>query len=180
MTRMIIANIWLKFVLNLYFAACHLNMTSQSGTFSSPFYPDLYSSEFDCRWQITRPLGHVIRLNIHSFELEYSQSCTKDYVTVYDGWSGNTKILGIFFGDHFPLFLETTSNNLIVVFKSDELGRGSGFRMSYTSHSKCITWSLVQSVCEFWLPFKMAAQTAKGTIWSSNFKLTTFLHLQKS
>jgi hypothetical protein len=111
-------------------------MTSQSGTFSSPYYPDPYPNSVDCKWWITRAPGYVIRLRFLSFDLEDSESCENDNLIVYDGQTVDTNVLGQFCGDAFPLLLESSSNVLLVVFKSDNERRFPGFKMSYTSYSK--------------------------------------------
>lgn len=121
---------------SLFFVGCRLQLTSQSGTFSSPYFPDPYPNDIHCKWWITRPNGYVIRLKFLSFELQDSQSCEDEYVAVYDGTSSSSNILGRYCGNSFPLLLESSSNSLLIVFKSDNERSLSGFKMSFTSYSK--------------------------------------------
>ncbi|XP_031559295.1 uncharacterized protein LOC116295583 [Actinia tenebrosa] len=115
---------------------CQVQLASQSGTFTSPYFPDLYPNNIQCKWWISRPNGYVIRLKFLSFELQDSQSCEDNYVVVYDGSSSSSKILGRYCGDSFPLLLESSSNSLLIVFMSDNERSLSGFKMSYSSHIK--------------------------------------------
>ena len=80
------------------------------------------------------PLRLVTRSDLNFF---YSQlettgpQCLNDYVEVFDGNSTYSASLGRFCGHTHPAMLESSSNNLLVVFKSDNKGMRTGFKAYY-------------------------------------------------
>eukprot|EP00058_Branchiostoma_floridae_P020366 XP_002605856.1 hypothetical protein BRAFLDRAFT_126037 [Branchiostoma floridae] len=56
-------------------------LTTDTGSFTSPNYPDNYPDEHDCRYKISVTPSKVIRLTFTEFDVEKGY----DYVYVYDG-----------------------------------------------------------------------------------------------
>lgn len=98
----------------------------------SPYYPGYYATNSWCEWRITAPIGHVIRFEFLYFNLERGDiRCLKDYVEVLDGNSTDSTSLGRFCGYNYPEMLESSSNNMIMVFKSDSKVVRTGFKAEY-------------------------------------------------
>ena len=64
----------------------------------------------DCRWVIVGPPGHIIKLTWMAFNLEESQTCSYDYLAVFD----NTTIpgTGLLHPTHPFLYIWTSSPSL--------------------------------------------------------------------
>lgn len=98
----------------------------------SPYYPGYYASDSWCEWHITAPIGHVIRLEFLYFQLERTEPrCLNDYVEVFDGNSAYSASLGRFCGHTYPEVLESASNEMLVVFKTDNKVVHSGFKAKF-------------------------------------------------
>lgn len=55
----------------------------QSGTFTSPNYPDYYPMNTQCDWTIvTDPAYHVDITFAEDFDVEFNPKCVNDYVAV--------------------------------------------------------------------------------------------------
>ena len=123
-------------VLNLLWnyssSACRELFTDKTGVITSPYYPGYYANDSWCEWLVTAAFGHVIRLKFFYFQLEATgPQCLNDYVEVFDGNSTYSASLGRFCGHTHPAMLESSSNNLLVVFKSDNEGMRTGFKAYY-------------------------------------------------
>ncbi|PFX12596.1 G-protein coupled receptor GRL101, partial [Stylophora pistillata] len=118
--------------------ACRELSTDKSGYIVSPYYPGYYANESWCEWRITAPIGLVIRLEFLYFHLEATEpQCLNDYVEVFDGNSTYSTSLGRFCGHTYPAMLESSFNNLLVVFKSDNKGVRTGFKVYYEMRKEC-------------------------------------------
>lgn len=98
----------------------------------SPYYPGYYTTSSWCEWRVTATIGHVIRLKFIYFNLERADSrCLNYYVEVFDGNSTDSTSLGRFCGYSHPEILESSSNDMLVVFKSDSKVLRTGFKAEY-------------------------------------------------
>ncbi len=98
----------------------------------SPYYPGYYATDSWCEWRVTAPIGHVIRLEFLYFQLEQTDPrCLNDYVEVFDGNSTDSTSLGRFCGHTYAEMLESSLNDMLVVFKSDSKGVRPGFKAQY-------------------------------------------------
>nr|XP_058970820.1 cubilin-like [Pocillopora verrucosa] len=112
--------------------ACRELFTDKTGVITSPYYPGYYANDSWCEWLVTAAFGHVIRLEFFYFQLEATgPQCLNDYVEVFDGNSTYSASLGRFCGHTHPAMLESSSNNLLVVFKSDNKEVRTGFKAIY-------------------------------------------------
>ncbi|KXJ04492.1 Zinc metalloproteinase nas-39 [Exaiptasia diaphana] len=93
----------------------------------SPCYPSYYRNNANCNSTIIANQGYVIRLDIAEFELEMSTRCEDDSVDVYDG--GNR--IGRYCGISYPAFIQSTTNHLSVLFRSDARTIRTGFLARY-------------------------------------------------
>jgi hypothetical protein len=78
--------------------------------------------------------GHILKLDFrNTFDLEYSNNCTYDYLEVRDGGHGYDRLIGLYCGKIFPDIIGSTSRYLWLRFKSDDTIEGGGFTAVYES-----------------------------------------------
>lgn len=61
---------------------CGGKLYAQTGTISSPGYPDNYAPGKDCVWIISAPTGKQIELIVKGFDLESDSSCDYDFLEI--------------------------------------------------------------------------------------------------
>ena len=137
-------------VLNLFWnyssSACRELFTDKTGVITSPYYPGYYANDSWCEWLVTAAFGHVIRLEFFYFQLEATgPQCLNDYVEVFDGNSTYSASLGRFCGHTHPAMLESSSNNLLVVFKSDNKEVRTGFKAIYDMRKGKVTFCFLKT-----------------------------------
>ena len=114
-----------------YFLGCNKTMIGVSGTFHSPNFPGKYPDGQYCSWTMTVNPGKQIHLIFTNFHLQ-SENNT-DGLYVYDGENARGEMLGVFYGGYPPPKegINSTSNHMFVIFKSDKSNSYTGFRASY-------------------------------------------------
>nr|XP_055058617.1 CUB domain-containing protein 2 [Misgurnus anguillicaudatus]XP_055058618.1 CUB domain-containing protein 2 [Misgurnus anguillicaudatus] len=108
-------------------------LTGLSGIISSPGYPLEYNNNADCSWTVHVSNQSVVSLVFLDFQLENNEGCNFDYVALFDGPTVKHRHLGNYCGNERPTNTITTSNQLLVVFKSDFNIGGRGFKAYYYS-----------------------------------------------
>lgn len=68
----------------------------------------------------------------NTFHLEASSSCRYDYVAVYDGQDSLAPLLGKFCGVVLPPSLQSSTNQLFIIFRTDASVNGIGWRATYS------------------------------------------------
>lgn len=132
--------------LSLWSDMCGGVLTGLSGIISSPGYPEEYSNNADCSWTVHVSNRSMVSLVFLDFQLENNEGCNFDYVALFDGPTTKHRHLGNYCGSGKPPDTITTSNQLLVVFKSDFNIGGRGFKAYYYSgkfQTKC--WSILIS-----------------------------------
>ncbi|NXW21502.1 OVCH2 protein, partial [Circaetus pectoralis] len=99
----------------------------EEGVLQSMRYPERYSNMADCQWVICAPEDHVIKLTYQSFEVEESEDCSYDAVTVYED-VGKEEEIAKSCGFALPAPVLSSSAVMLVVFHSDETETFGGFR----------------------------------------------------
>ena len=84
-----------------------------------------YSDNMDCHWNLSS--NAMLELTFLIFNTE----ALADYVTVYDGDSRSSPLIGQFSGSSLPAAIASSSNKLHMTFTSDENGHYFGFRARY-------------------------------------------------
>ncbi|XP_067901648.1 adhesion G-protein coupled receptor G6 isoform X3 [Heterodontus francisci] len=107
---------------------CRETLTSPSGQFTSPCFPNEYVSNLNCHWTIRAPPGFIIQLTFHEFELEEAQGCPYDVVSISTG-AEHIKFCGVTAKGHT---LNSTGSEMIVTFKTDFSIQKRGFSATYT------------------------------------------------
>ncbi|KAG9276492.1 cubilin [Astyanax mexicanus] len=125
----------LGFKVTYYFSDCGGYQTGEGGTVSSPGYPDSYPSPSRCVWLLEAPEGHTITLTFTYFEVEEHSQCSWDSVTIYNGASAGSPIIGQYCGHSSPGTIQSGSNKLTVVFLADHSVSRGGFIATWTTDS---------------------------------------------
>ncbi|NXV46390.1 OVCH2 protein, partial [Uria aalge] len=99
----------------------------EEGVLQSMHYPEHYSNTADCQWIICAPEDHVIKLTYQSFEVEESEDCSYDAVTVYEDVRKEEEIAKSC-GFALPAPVLSSSALMLIVFHSDETETFGGFR----------------------------------------------------
>ncbi|CAL1547386.1 unnamed protein product [Lymnaea stagnalis] len=107
---------------------CNTIMTA-SGPIATPLFPEFYSENVNCFWNISKGNNREITVSFSDFEIEERWDCGYDSVEFLDGPEATS--LGKFCGGMAPTI---TSRNifLLVVFVSDDSVSGRGFKGKVT------------------------------------------------
>uniref|UniRef100_A0A8C3Y4P1 complement subcomponent C1r n=1 Tax=Catharus ustulatus TaxID=91951 RepID=A0A8C3Y4P1_CATUS len=112
--------------------------TEASGYLSSPEYPQPYPEYLRCNYSIRLQKGLSISLKfLEPFEIDDHQQvhCPYDQLKVLRLANSPPKI-GEFCGREPPSIIETNSNEVDILFLTDESGFSCGWKIHYTSESK--------------------------------------------
>ncbi|XP_067869413.1 cubilin isoform X2 [Heterodontus francisci] len=121
---------------------CGGELTADTGTISSPNYPNYYPHGSECQWRITVQVGRRVTLTINDLHLEAYQSCNYDYVDIYNGLQPNSPRLQKYCGIVDPgTQVMSSGNTMRVVFATDQSGANKGFRATYTSEEDAVCGS---------------------------------------
>ncbi|KAM9702986.1 LOW QUALITY PROTEIN: scavenger receptor cysteine-rich domain-containing protein DMBT1-like [Dama dama] len=105
-------------------------LTSNSGSFSSPWYPKKYPTNVVCAWDIQVDSRARVKLTFEVIKLENFYSCPYDFIEIFDGPQSKSFSLGRFCSGTTPVFT-SSANRLTVVFQSDAIVTNVGFSASY-------------------------------------------------
>nr|XP_046226989.1 cubilin [Scatophagus argus] len=125
----------LGFKADYLFSECGGLQTGEGGVLSSPNYPNMYPSPSRCAWLLEAPLGHTITLTFSYFSLEPHSTCAWDSVTIFNGGSPGSPVIGHYCGTTSPGIIQSGSTKLAVVFLADHSVSKGGFTASWTVDS---------------------------------------------
>ncbi|XP_069007315.1 cubilin [Embiotoca jacksoni] len=125
----------LGFKAKYLFSECGGWQTGEGGVVSSPNYPNVYPSPSRCAWLLEAPPGHTIKLTFSSFNLEPHSTCGWDSVTIFNGASPGSPVIGHYCGTTSPGTIQSGSNKLAVVFLADHSVSKTGFIASWSADS---------------------------------------------
>ena len=119
-------------------------LVENNGIIESPGFKDNlnYPTELTCKWIIAGPLGSTVSLIFEEFSLEESKTCDYyDYVTIKERCAGMPGISGNlggrddgYCGNYKPPEINSTCNELLITFRSDDSDTAKGFRAKYIIH----------------------------------------------
>ena len=92
-------------------------MMANTGTLSSPNWPQTYPPLIACEWTITLPDANKIvhlAFDDSAFGLAGQPPCLRDWVDIYDGPTDTATLLGHFC--YIPHYVLTSTNEATVVF----------------------------------------------------------------
>ncbi|XP_041670250.1 cubilin [Cheilinus undulatus] len=125
----------LGFKAKYLFSECGGWQTGEGGALSSPNYPNIYPSPSRCAWLLEAPAGHTITLTFSYFNLEAHTSCGWDSLTIFNGGSPGSPIIGQYCGTTSPGTIQSGSNKLAVVFLADHSVSRGGFMAQWSADS---------------------------------------------
>ncbi|KAI8499217.1 hypothetical protein Bbelb_229810 [Branchiostoma belcheri] len=121
---------------------CGQTLTGDSGSFSTPNFPDDYGNMAACTWTVTVNSSRAITLTFDSFDLEIEPDCRFDAVEVYRGTPEAGRKLGTFCGnsttdDKYPKGqIRSNLHVMTVTFNSDLSVTRPGFHVTYVSEER--------------------------------------------
>ncbi|XP_071362713.1 ovochymase-2 isoform X2 [Trachinotus anak] len=101
----------------------------------SPNYPQSYSNDCILRWVIYAPRGHVVKLEFADIELEESDRCLYDSLTVL-GDVEQTEEIAVLCGSSVPPPVLSYRSVMVLQFVSDSSITHRGFRAALTFISR--------------------------------------------
>ncbi|KAM4618540.1 ovochymase-2 [Polymixia lowei] len=107
----------------------------QNGVYS-PNYPESYSNDSVCRWVIYAPPGHVVKLDFVDFDLEDSDGCLYDSLSVLGDIEG-TEEIAVLCGSSLPPPVLSHASVMMLLFTSDSSVTRRGFHATpaFISHA---------------------------------------------
>lgn len=110
---------------------CGGRFTAPTGVIHSTNYPNNYPATQNCEWLIQVPVNHLVNLTFSDFDIEDTENCTQDYVRIYDGPSQDAPVLGSHCRNELPPSYISSSNEMLVVMRTDATVAAKGFKASY-------------------------------------------------
>ncbi|XP_067293243.1 ovochymase-2-like [Pseudorasbora parva] len=96
------------------------------GAVRSPAYPQAYSNNSLCRWVIYAPEGHIVKLDFEDFDLEASENCKYDSLTVFGDIDGKDEIV-VVCGRSVPPAVLSYGRIMLLQFSTDNTISARGF-----------------------------------------------------
>ncbi|NP_001003148.2 cubilin precursor [Canis lupus familiaris] len=138
--------VWIHFVTNEHvehvgfhaeysFTDCGGIQLGESGVIASPNYPASYDSLTHCSWLLEAPQGFTITLTFSDFDIEDHATCAWDSVSVRNGGSPGSPIIGQYCGTSNPRTIQSGSNQLVVIFNSDHSVQNGGFYATWNTQT---------------------------------------------
>ncbi|XP_057693509.1 ovochymase-2 [Corythoichthys intestinalis] len=108
----------------------------EQNTLSSPNYPLFYTNNCSLRWVIYAPQGHIVKLDFTDFDVEESNGCLYDSLTILGEVQGTEKI-AVLCGRSIPPPVLSYHRVMVLDFTSDSSITHRGFKatiafISYT------------------------------------------------
>lgn len=111
---------------------CGGSISANEGILSSPLYPQPYNVTGECKWQISVPGYHNVRLYFRSFTLSSTAGCDVNYLEIYEGASDDTNNRIVRYCGQDPTSShELNSNDAVVKLVTDTTNQGSGFLVDF-------------------------------------------------
>ncbi|KAK0420415.1 hypothetical protein QR680_014670 [Steinernema hermaphroditum] len=116
-----------------YGVVCGGSLTADEGIIESPRFPEYYSSDANCVWAITVPVGFRVAVKFQYFHVEQHKDCIYDRLEFYEGHvERKDRRLGRFCGTNVPESIQTESENqMLVKFASDSSVQKPGFQFEF-------------------------------------------------
>ena len=105
-------------------------LNGTNGEFASYQYPLPYSNDVRCSWKIEVPVGFIVNVTFHVFDLQESPNCKSDFVEIKQGLFHS---VGRFCGFMASEVIQVKNRVVYVDFVTDSSERYPGFHASYTA-----------------------------------------------
>ena len=109
---------------------CKGTYSNKPKEITSPRFPNDYTSNEACEWNIEAPYGKRIGLRFLSFRTEASY----DYLKIYDGRSTKSSLILRHSGVATPSNTYSSGNRLHLAWESDTRIQESGFKIEVRAH----------------------------------------------
>lgn len=146
---------------------CDGKLTGESGTITSPSYPQSSSKQILCTWQISVPEGGRILFEFIDLNIQDHQSCSTGYVQISDRINKDYETLGVYCGHIIPAPIRSSSNTLQIGFLSDKNSTTRGFRAKWKTVYKT---DETDKTDEKETPCNSILRQANGHIYQSSSK----------
>lgn len=90
--------------------------------------------------QVSHYLFPFFQLTFSEFDIESHVTCAWDSVTIRNGGSPSSPIIGQFCGNSNPRTVQSGSNQLVVIFNSDHSVQNGGFLATWNTQTLGKTW----------------------------------------
>ena len=115
--------------------SCGGTLSTPTGQVSSPHYPKPYHANAVCDYLIFVAKGSTVQLNFIEIDIERDSLCQYDYVELFDGSSEFSPKIGRYCNQNQnPGIVRSTSNAILVRFRSDASFAGKGFLLNYLTN----------------------------------------------
>ena len=137
----IVGFIYFEILASDFLLACNYKFTLSSGTIESLHHPSNYpNSVSNCKYSLKYPSAEYrFVITFSHFSLESHSSCSHDSLKIYDGETTSSTMLGNSYGycgTSMPPSFTSTSNEMLLTFKTDGSGVSTGFKISYSIQGK--------------------------------------------
>ncbi|KAH9509838.1 hypothetical protein Btru_045374 [Bulinus truncatus] len=113
--------------------ACNSVIQDNYGIISSPGYSTGYANNVYCQWKISTNLTRAIVFSFSEINLQNDTTCGSDYVELFDESPSGLLSLGRFCGSALPGAIQSRTNSVRVVFRSDSFLTARGFVGTFSS-----------------------------------------------
>ena len=122
-----------------YFSGCNIRFTSRHAYISSPLYPFNYPNNIICSYKFTyQPsIYQFPAFTLAKFDIEDSETCEADSLSVYDGSNTSALLLDTLCGIKSRRTYLTSGNILFVQFRTNNRTSKRGFRGTFMQHYSC-------------------------------------------
>ncbi|KAH6931478.1 hypothetical protein HPB50_024670 [Hyalomma asiaticum] len=113
--------------------SCGDRYEDDEGEITSPRFPENYANNLNCSYLIVVPQGSRLELSFDSenFELESHDTCKYDNLTLYEGNSTSSPVLGGPWCGTIAPGNYSVASSALVMFRTDWSSTGKGFRLRY-------------------------------------------------
>lgn len=101
-----------------------------TGILTSPYYPSFYLGSTSRRWCLETLNNHRIHLKFLYLDIELDPACRNDYIMIQDSKLSEKQFY--FCGITIPEDFKSSSNQVLIVFKSNEKNSRTGFKIQYS------------------------------------------------
>eukprot|EP00112_Aurelia_sp_Birch-Aquarium-sp1_P008555 Seg1946.5 transcript_id=Seg1946.5/GoldUCD/mRNA.D3Y31 product="Mannan-binding lectin serine protease 1" protein_id=Seg1946.5/GoldUCD/D3Y31 len=115
---------------------CSAVLSGESGTITSPDYPNSYPSNADCTWEIIVKPSKIILIEFKDMDIEDDSKCSYDKLLVQEKYGRKFKTTAKFCGSVMPNAFRTQSNLVKIIFRSDESENRRGFKLNWKAISE--------------------------------------------
>uniref|UniRef100_UPI00358E828C ovochymase-2-like n=1 Tax=Myxine glutinosa TaxID=7769 RepID=UPI00358E828C len=115
-----------------FLSGCRDELLLSPGDLVSPGFPDNYPDNTYCSWRIVAPRSSVVKLLFLDFSLPGGNGSCTDSLMVFEGvWLKSFKIAELC-GTHLPLPMTSHGPEVLLEFRSDDVGSNRGFHLRYS------------------------------------------------